>query len=388
VHGGSVFMYGTVRELAKRAELHVVAVLETAGDRESNEALRDFCASAEFMVKAAMPAASASIAPYAVREFASADLEWLIHRQMFLKRIDVLQLEYTALLNYAGRFERLACTPFEHDIYFQSIARGLTHAESPLMRFKGFYEYLRALRFELNRLRDCDRVQVCTRENREYLASYLPAYREHICEGMRAGIDTSRYNFRSNHRQPDTMLFLGAFRHPPNRIALEWFVNRVLPRILERRPEARLLVVGSEAPPAQLVEGSNGAVKLLGFVDDVREPLERYSVFVCPILSGSGVRVKLLEAFASGIPVVSTTIGAEGLARDNGEFCVLADEPEEFARQVLRILECPEQALPMVQRARAEVVRNWDMAVLTERLEKSYRDVLREKRITSAGGRA
>ena len=111
-----------------------------------------------------------------------------------------------------------------------------------------------------------------------------------------------------------------------------------------------------------------------------RTELARRAVFVCPILSGSGVRVKLLEAFAAGIPVVSTTIGAEGLARSDGEFCSLADDPREFARKTLAILECPRQALAMTKRARAEVEASWDMTVLTEKLETSYREVLREKR--------
>ena len=65
-------------------------------------------------------------------------------------------------------------------------------------------------------------------------------------------------------------------------------------------------------------------MQMLGFVEDVRDPLSRYAIFVCPILSGSGVRVKLLEAFAAGIPVVSTRVGAEGLAVKDGEFCALA----------------------------------------------------------------
>ncbi len=60
-------------------------------------------------------------------------------------------------------------------------------------------------------------------------------------------------------------------------------------------------------------------------MEDVREPLSRYAVFVCPILSGSGMRVKLLEAFAAGIPVVSTTLGAEGLTSKDGDICALAD---------------------------------------------------------------
>ena len=90
----------------------------------------------------------------------------------------------------------------------------------------------------------------------------------------------------------------------------------------------------------------------------------RYAVFVCPILSGSGVRVKLLEAFAAGIPVVSTQVGAEGLARKDGEFCLLADDPREFAQSGRAVRESGAGAA-MAERARAEVVENWDMAAIT-----------------------
>ena len=152
------------------------------------------------------------------------------------------------------------------------------------------------------------------------------------------------FAFVTEGREPETMLFLGSFRHGPNITALEWFLRHVLPRIVEQRPDARLVVVGSDPPPRDLFDKAGRAVELLGFVEDIRTELGRRAVFVCPILSGSGVRVKLLEAFASGIPVVSTRIGAEGLARKDGEFCALADDPEEFARKVVEILSRPEQA--------------------------------------------
>jgi len=115
-------------------------------------------------------------------------------------------------------------------------------------------------------------------------------------------------------------------------------------------------------------------------VEDIRTELAHREVFVCPILSGSGVRVKLLEAFASGIPVVSTSVGAEGLARTDGEFCALADDPADFASRVVDILNGPLQARAMAQRARSEVESNWDMPVLTQKLEQSYRQILSEKR--------
>ncbi len=142
VHGGGVFMYGTLRELAKRAEVHVIALLESPEQREANEEMGAFCASVELPVRAGgHPGRSASFTPYAVREFADPDLEWLIHRQIHLHGIDVLQLEYTPLIQYAGSFERLASVVFEHDIYFQSIARGLAHANG-VLRSKATFEYL------------------------------------------------------------------------------------------------------------------------------------------------------------------------------------------------------------------------------------------------------
>ena len=108
-----------------------------------------------------------------------------------------------------------------------------------------------------------------------------------------------------------------------------------MPLILAREPTARLVIVGSDPPPEHAYADFAAHLEMLGFVEDVREPLARYAVFVCPILSGSGVRVKLLEAFAAGIPVVSTVVGAEGLARKDGEFCALADDPAGFADRVL-----------------------------------------------------
>jgi glycosyltransferase involved in cell wall biosynthesis len=251
-----------------------------------------------------------------------------------------------------------------------------------LARVKARYEYLRALRYELRMLPRCDRVHVCTPENGAYLTGFLPRgspLRGRLQAGLRAGIDTARYDFAPAGREPFTMLFLGSFRHEPNIVALDWFVNEVLPRILARRPEARLIVVGSDAPPRHPYSGRAPAIEIRGFVDDVREPLSRYAVFVCPVRSGSGVRVKLLEAYASGMPVVSTPVGAEGLAPQDGEFCLLADRPEVFAAQVLRIFDEPPFAAAMAGRARAEVATNWDMAAITARLIESYWDAVREK---------
>jgi GT2 family glycosyltransferase/glycosyltransferase involved in cell wall biosynthesis len=381
VHGGGVFMYQTVRELARLCELHLIIMLDYPHQQKPHEELERICGSVEYVVRTeARQKAVGSPEPHAVREFRSPNVAWLIQRQIYTHQIDVLQLEYTVLGQYAGQYRRIPSILFEHDIYFQSIARRLPYMKNPLERVQGRWEYLRAIRYELRLLPKPDRIQVCSQNNSDYLLSFLPALKGRVDPGFRAGIETSLYPFHTGGREPFTMLFLGSFRHLPNEEALRWFVDLVLPLIREQEPRARLVVIGADPPPRHSLPGADGALELIGFVEDVREPLGRYSVFVCPILSGSGVRVKLLEAFAAGIPVVSTRLGAEGLAQDDGAICALADQADQFAAKVVELLRNPEKAGEMAGRARADVVANRDMRIMTERLVDSYRAQLRRMR--------
>ena len=372
-HGGGVFMYQTIRELARLCELHAIVLLDYPEERAAHEELDRMCASTEYMVRrGGLPRGGAAPEPHAVREFRDPDLAWLIHRQIYTCKIDVLQLEYTVMGQYAGQFHRIPSILFEHDVYFQSIARRLPFMSDPAEKMLARWEYLRALRYELRLLPKLDRIQVCSADNGGYLLSFLPKLKGRIDDGFRAGVDTSLYEFRAQGREPFTMLFLGNFRHAPNMEALDWFVGQVLPHVLSGEPRARLMVAGSEMPARNSLPRAD-AIEVIGFVEDVREPLERYALFVCPILSGSGVRVKLLEAFAAGIPVVSTRLGAEGLTAQDGEICALADSPDEFARRVIDLLQHPGKAADMACRARQEVVAKRDIRAMTERMVDCYR---------------
>lgn len=380
VHGGAVFMYQTVRELARLCDLHLIVLLDHERDRQAHAELDRICASTEYIVRLeGRQKALGSGEPHALREFRNRDLAWLIHRQIYTRAIDVLQLEYLVMGQYAGRFRRIPSILFEHDIYFQSIARRLPHMSNMLEKTVSCWEYLRAIRYELKLLPQFDRIQVCSRDNAEYLRSFLPRLNGRLDDGYRAGIDTSRYEFQPSGRDPYTLLFLGSFRHLPNVEALQWFLQEVFPRIRRDEPRARLVIVGSEPPPRHSLRDPE-AIEMIGFVEDVREPLSRYSLFVCPILAGSGVRVKLLEAFAAGIPVISTRLGAEGLTATDGEICALADDAEAFAGHVIHLLKHPEEADALARRARADVVAKRDMRAMTERLVECYRAEVRKAR--------
>ena len=404
VHGGGVLMYNTLCALGRLCEVHAIALVDIGIEptnhnsrcsptsfedqarhqQTAHEELRRHCASVECLVRRIDKAYhSISMVPHAVRHFRDEDLHWLIHRQIYTHAIDVLQLEYMPMGQYAGRYQRIANFLFEHDILFQSIMRGLKHMPGAVPKVKAAIEYLRVRRYELNLFSQMDRVHVCSRENKEYVLSLLPRLQGKVQEGVRAGIDTSQYCFKPGSREPYTMLFLGNFKHAPNRVGLDWFVRRVLPYVIRQRPESRLVIVGSGAPSLGELPGFADVIELRGFVEDVREPLSRYAALICPILSGSGVRVKLLEAFAAGMPAVSTRMGAEGIATQDGKFCLLAEDAETFAEKVVYLFNHPDLASEMATRARAEVVANWDMPGIAKTLVERYREVLREKRTTA-----
>ena len=380
-HGGGVFMYQTVCELAKLVDLHLIVLLDWERELPAHQSLRTMVKSIEFLIRwEPTRKVLGSPQPHAVREFQIPDLRYLIDKQIMLHKIDVLQLEYTVLGQYCGQYRQIPSILFEHDVYFQSISRGFPFVANPFKRVQYAWEYLRAIRYELGMLPKADRVQVCSRDNREFLESYLPALRGRIDDGFRAGVDASQYQFRGEGREPDTVLFLGSFRHLPNQEALDWFLKHVWDRVLLARPDTRLLVIGSDPPPAHSLPSTLKNVELIGFVPDIKDCLARYQVFICPILSGSGVRVKLLEAFAAGIPTVSTRLGAEGLAQDDGAICGLADDPAAFAVWVTRLLQHPEAAALMARRARTYVEENRDMRKMTAALVECYRRELLDRR--------
>jgi GT2 family glycosyltransferase/glycosyltransferase involved in cell wall biosynthesis len=381
VHGGAISIYGTVTHLARFAEVHMVVLCETPAQLAEQERLREVATSVTPLLRrTGVPPRIGTLQPHAVREFRDEEVQYVIEREILRHSIDIVQLEYTNIGQYlAMGCLNLAWILFEHDIYFQSVRSRISALRGSECA-KAFFEYLRALRFELRLLRRVDRVQVCTPDNRDFLLSFQPRLRDRIDCDVRAGMDLSRFKFQPYGRQPCTMLFLGSFRHKPNLEALEWFLDGVMPRVLERYRDARLRVLGSDPPPRGTLPDFNGAVSFDGFVPDLTTPLAESAVFVCPILSGSGVRMKLQESFAAGIPSVSTTLGAEGLGAEDGLYCRLADDHDRFAQAVIDVFEHPEEAAQMARRARLFIEESRGLVPMTQRLMATYRRTLLEKR--------
>ena len=193
------------------------------------------------------------------------------------------------------------------------------------------------------------------------------------------GIDPEYYarmgRKETDERRSHILVFTGTMDFRPNVDAMVWFCHRVLPLIQLQDPRVNLLIVGRN--PARAVRWlARASITVTGAVPDVRNYLLDAQVYVVPIRIGGGVRFKMLEALASGIPVVSTSLGAEGIAAVPEEHFLLADDPQTFAQQVMRLLRDPELAQGLAARGIKLVREHYDWQHIVPHLEEAYQQCL------------
>ncbi|HSJ01707.1 MAG: glycosyltransferase [Verrucomicrobium sp.] len=193
------------------------------------------------------------------------------------------------------------------------------------------------------------------------------------------GVDASYFKPAKNP-EPHTLAFLGSMDWEANCQAVRAFLKNSFPSILEQFPKAKLLVIGRN-PPADLREASAGnpSVVVTGTVPDVRPYLEQASIMILPLLVGGGTRVKVYEAMAAGLAVISTAIGVEGLPVAHGEHAFLAEMEEPFTEGVLTLLRDPELRSSIARNGRELVETQFSWEAAANKFSQLCRPLLEKK---------
>lgn len=240
-----------------------------------------------------------------------------------------------------------------HDVHYDLARQISSSAVSFGRRLHARLNWRKLKREEIATYEAADGVCVCSVADRQRLANDAPAARTVIIPNA-ADVEGLQPRPSDPDPDPDTVLFFGLLATVPNVDGLQYFVREVWPRVVAGRPGAKLLVVGANpAPAVRALEGSG--VTIVGPVDDLRPYLSRAAVVVVPLRLGSGTRLKILESWAMARPVVSTSLGAEGLEATAGRHLLIADKPDEFAAAVLRVLNEPALAMQLGAAGRALV---------------------------------
>jgi O-antigen biosynthesis protein len=214
------------------------------------------------------------------------------------------------------------------------------------------FKHLRGLKFnyeqsfqkEVAFLRKFDHVLVNSldemRELQQYIAHAQLTLIPHLLEGLPASEQLTAY---SQRRMRYDLLFVGA-PYEPNVEGMNFFLKEILPRIIKQNPNIRLAIVGNICKVLDIPENLEKYVSCLGFVPSLDEVYMTSKIVICPLLSGSGTKVKLQEAIAYGIPIVTTSVGASGLALEDGVNAFIKDQPDIFIESLNRLLGSEELA--------------------------------------------
>jgi len=218
-----------------------------------------------------------------------------------------------------------------HECYYLARHKAYRHNRIGFEKLKEAINLKGLKKYEFDMYRNADKVLVLTPQGKKELLEICP---ELDIAVVPHGVDVENFSFSVPEEKEKAIVFVGNYLHYPNADAVLNFHSEIWPLLKSRLPEVKFFVVGQGPPPEVQNLSKDKTITVTGRVDDVRPFLKKGRVFICPVRLGGGFRGKILEAMAIGRPVVSTSLGAEGIPAHQRENIILADNPEDFAQGV------------------------------------------------------
>lgn len=357
--GAKIRIYYTLRYLAQAHQVTLLTFCRAEDRPEAIEHLRSFCSEVHTVqVQRSrlrdgwhLARSLLSRRSFVIERDYNPEMMEMVDKLMANGQYEAVHADQIYMVQYALRAQqasvlgsRCRLVVDKHNADYQIIQR--MAADEPNFFKRQLYEReWRALRrFEGRSLRDFDHLVTVTEPDRwilERLAEeeggkrFTYGQNSHtipIC------VDTEELEAVRPGGEAQDVLHLGTMFWPPNVEGVVWFGREVWPRVKAEAPGARLTIAGKNPPGEVKALEADPAVRVTGYVVDPLPYLEQAGAFIVPLFAGSGMRVKILDGWRLGLPVISTTIGAEGIEYREGENILIADDPEAFAAAVVRVL--------------------------------------------------
>ncbi|HEX9483483.1 MAG TPA: glycosyltransferase family 4 protein [Gemmatimonadaceae bacterium] len=386
--GGKIRSFNILRHLAARHEMTVVSYYTGAADHAYESALNAQFPGAECV---AVPMGAGAVGqalhyaprflfrlePYSVTKYTSPLVTARLRSVLTRRTPDVLMCDFLAASLNVPRDVTTPSALFQHNVESALWERQARYERNPIKRAVFAIEARKMLRYERATLARFDEIIAVSEHDKSQMHAMSP---DAPITVVPTGVDVTHYR-RPGHAVASAtprVTFLGSMDWPANIDGVEWFCDTIWPSVRARVPNAEFHVVGRN-PPARITGLASDSVKIVGGVTSVLPDLHAASVFVVPLRIGGGTRLKIYEAMAASLPIVSTAVGAEGLEVSDGEDIVLEDDPSSFADAVSALLVDEERRARMGAAALATASR-FDWSVIAT----DFEAVLR-RAIVSAG---
>ena len=317
----------------------------------------------------------ASKLPYAIEKYQSSDMVEEIRSIAGSGDIDLVHIDHLHMAQYIDALpDGLPVVLREHNVESVIMRRYSEKMSNPLKRL---YAGIQARRLHAYEAVICPRFICCvpvTDVDGKALRDMAPDARIDV---ISSGVDTEWFDPAADSPWPDPhrIVTTGDYGWPPTADGLRHLVNEIYPKIRQEIPDVKLSIVGQSPPKSVNATAKENGIDVLGRVDDIRPEILRSSVFVVPTRIGSGIRLKILEAMAMRRPVVSTSVGCEGIDAVPEVDILVADDPEMFAASVVQLLRDQARAADIADSAAALIQRRYAWSILTTQFDRLYRSL-------------
>jgi glycosyltransferase involved in cell wall biosynthesis len=302
--------------------------------------------------------------PYNISRFYAEDVKRQLQVLLKANKYDFIQLEGAFVATYIPFIQELVSTPIivrTHNIEYVIWKRLAQNERNPIKKW--FFNHLsnRLYTFESQYYNLADGIAAITPTDQERLQQM------HVNNTISViPVGTEFDKFETDEVEPvaDSLFIIGALDWMPNLEGLEWFMSNIWPDITEFSKHITLHIAGKNTPD-YMTQWEKPNVHVHGFVDDAVHFMMTYNLMLVPLLSGGGMRVKIIEGLAAGKCIISTTVGAEGISVTHNENIILADTPEEWKNQIQRLLSHPEEIKRIGSNARTYALANFENKTVT-----------------------
>lgn len=296
-------------------------------------------------------------------------MQKLLDRLVKENDFDIIQSEFPCMAEYnlaSGARKVLDAHNVESD-NFQRMA-----SKSPKFFQRVYYrlEAKKMYREETEIASRQDAIFACSERDIKLFDNVVPDVPKYLIPN---GVDLDHFQKDRELPEPDSLVFVGMMKYPPNKDAMNYFLDEVFLKIKTRIPEAKIYIVGSR-PETSLLQRANKYVEVTGFVDDVRPYINRAAVYVVPLRMGGGTRLKIIEAMAMKKPLVTTSIGCEGIDLVHKESAMIADNADRFADSVVELLQDRKLRKDLSEKAYRLAEEKYSWQVVGKKIQLAYHE--------------
>jgi len=378
--GDRLRVFNFIRSLSNEHEIHLISFISSQKEIDSIQPLNEYCRQIDVIQKKKIQSAISvgtnlwRSQPLQALYYRSREMQKLIEKRISRKNFDLIYIHLFRMAPYAANISQIYRIVDLTDVISQEVLRSLPY-RGPISRLLYSFEHRRIVNFEQWVASNFDESWLISEHDQRILTANC---RRSNVRVIRNGVDTSRFFHIAKKEQKNQLIFVGHMGVFHNVDAVKFLVHDILPLVWKSHPAAELQIVGAAPNPEVSALTSTPGVNVTGYVPDLNSALNQASIFVAPLRFAAGVQNKVLEAMASGKPVITSSLVNQGVNAKPGVDILVADTPEEFANQIIHLLDNEHLRNDIRESARKFVVSQYSWDLVADRIRNLHDELIQK----------